>query len=148
MTWWHAVLSFSICGCVCVCPFLGQVSLKTSPKHRAQGKHFPVKSRNPPVFSLAEFVWTQRGTHSVVSGLTDVFPSLFIRSKQCSALSLISLLSSGDLPSESLLSPLIPAWKIAARMSWATEVISAFTELTICCLKCHRCYCKTAGVSG
>lgn len=38
----------SICGCVCVCPFLGQVSLKTSPKHRPQGKHFHVKHRNPP----------------------------------------------------------------------------------------------------
>lgn len=140
--WWHAILSFSICGCVCVCPFLGQVSLNTSPKHRAQGKHFHVKPRNPSP-PLPSHVNTE-------SHPSNVFPWWFKRSKRRSSLlSCVPLLSlcPGDFLSEASLSPLIPARKISTRTSWATEVISAFTGLTICCLKCHHCYCKTAGLS-
>ena len=44
--------------CMCVCPFVGQVSLKTSPKHRSQGKHFHIKPRFPLFLSLAEFTLT------------------------------------------------------------------------------------------
>lgn len=131
---------------VYVCPFLGQVSLNSSCKHRAQGKHFHVKPgtpytslyehREPPTVFLVALE---------VCSHYDLKNQRWVLRTPLSSIPLLSPLLTSCVKAPCLC--LIPASKIPASTSWATEVISAFTGLTICCLKCLDCSCKTATLS-
>lgn len=146
--------------CVCVCPFLGQVSLKTSHKHKATGKHFHLKPRNvslPPLRWVYPHVNTSREAPTVLSVQLSMCSRRALYEQNSAVptcplspplLSFFLLSPLGDYLSGAPLSPLTPARKISTRMAGVMEVISALTGLTICCLKCHCCYCKTASLSG